>query len=216
MSGTDDEYEETLLIINECFVYKIPPRTNAEGYRAKDWNIDTFLWSGRLVIRAQGETCIIRLEDPNTGAVFAVCPVNTTGPQAVEPVLDSSRYFVLRIEDGRGHHAFIGVGFTERSEAFDFNVALQDHAKEVKRRRELLHAQDRLAQEPPIDLSLREGETITVKIKGSKKTTSTPKLTSTDDDEGPTPFLPPPPGKKKQTPVAPRAAKGNNNTDWGF
>lgn len=72
-SGADDEYEETLLVINECFVYKIPPRTNAEGYRAKDWNIDTFLWSGRLVIRAQGETCVIRLEDPNTGTYFYYC-----------------------------------------------------------------------------------------------------------------------------------------------
>jgi hypothetical protein len=63
----DDDYEETLLIINECFVYKIPPRSSAEGYRAKDWNIETFIWSGRLVIKAQGEMCVIRLEDPNTG-----------------------------------------------------------------------------------------------------------------------------------------------------
>jgi len=61
-----DDYEETLLIINECFVYKIPPRSSAEGYRAKDWNIETFIWSGRLVIKAQGEMCVIRLEDPNT------------------------------------------------------------------------------------------------------------------------------------------------------
>jgi serine/threonine kinase 38 len=52
---------------------------------------------------------------------------------AVETVLDSSRYFVLRIEDGRGKHAFVGLGFGERNEAFDFNVALSDHEKYVKR-----------------------------------------------------------------------------------
>lgn len=40
---------------------------------------------------------------------------------------------MLRIEDGRGKHAFIGLGFNERNEAFDFNVALSDHDKYVKR-----------------------------------------------------------------------------------
>lgn len=40
---------------------------------------------------------------------------------------------MLRIEDGSGKHAFIGLGFNERNEAFDFNVALSDHDKYVKR-----------------------------------------------------------------------------------
>jgi len=186
-----DDYEETLLVIPECFVYKIPPRSSAEGYKAKDWNISNFIWSGKLIIRSKGDACVIRLEDANTGDVFALCPVNTTGPQAVEPVVDSSRYFVLRIEDGKGHHAFIGMGFTERSEAFDFNVALQEHAKDVKRRKEL--AEGHLHPEQTKDYSLKQGETIKVNLKTAPKKKQTSALSS-DNSAG---LLPPPPNAKR-------------------
>jgi hypothetical protein len=95
----DSDYEATLLVIRECFVYKIPPRTQAKGFKAADWDLTNPLWQGRLRVASQGEKCIVKLEDTNTGEVFAQCFASDT---SVEPVTDSSRYFVLKIEDGSG------------------------------------------------------------------------------------------------------------------
>ena len=53
----------------------------------------------------------------------------------IEPVLDSSRYFVLRIVDREsGHHAFVGLGFRERGDASDFNAALFEHVQHLQRK----------------------------------------------------------------------------------
>ncbi len=86
-------------------------------------------WSGRLRIVSQGTKCIIKLEDKNSGELFAACPVEEYPSLAVESVSDSARYFVIRIKDDSGRTAFIGMGFVDRSDSFDFNVALQDHFK---------------------------------------------------------------------------------------
>ena len=61
-----------------------------------------------------------------SGDLFAMCPVPIGQRDiAVEPASDSSRNFVLRVVDPASkRHAFLGLGFQERHEAFDFNVAL--------------------------------------------------------------------------------------------
>ena len=53
--------------------------------------------------------------------VFAKADYDPANP-CVEAVLDSSRYFVVRVEDN-GRRAYIGMGFLERSDSFDFSTS---------------------------------------------------------------------------------------------
>ena len=71
-------------------------------------------------------------------------------------MLDSSRYFVMRIEKDR-KKAYIGVGFQERSEALDFKIALQEYKKYLD---EPEYEDDSEEQ----DYSLQEGETLHVEV----------------------------------------------------
>jgi hypothetical protein len=147
-------------------------------------------------------------------------------------VSDSSRYFVLKIQDDGGRHAFIGVGFADRSDSFDLNVALQDHFKWVQKEQDL--AKEKETPKPTLDLGFKEGETIKINMKITKK----------DGSEGGSKakkplggglggILPPPPGGVKiapppggiapptqHTPTSSPAHSANvnppasSNTDW--
>ncbi|KAJ1332342.1 hypothetical protein BSLG_008646 [Batrachochytrium salamandrivorans] len=123
------------------------------------------------------------IQDPVTGELFVKCPYNLDG-SSVEPVIDSSRYFVIRVVDpASGSHAFLGLGLAERSWAFDLNVALQDHVKYVLIPYEFLclslcvcHSKTGQSGQPTLsnpspetnkpqaDYSLREGQTIQINL----------------------------------------------------
>ncbi|GLT33063.1 hypothetical protein SLA2020_076820 [Shorea laevis] len=167
----EESLEHTLLVVREVSVYKIPPRSTSGGYKCGEWLQSDKIWSGRLRVVSCKDRCEIRLEDPNTGELFAACFVHPgQRDNSVEPALDSSRYFVLKIEDGHGKHAFIGLGFNERNEAFDFNVALSDHEKYVKREQEketgeTSDNENHIDIHPAVNHRLKEGETIRINVK---------------------------------------------------
>ncbi|OXA58485.1 NECAP-like protein CG9132 [Folsomia candida] len=163
-----DDYESVLLILPEVFMYKIPPRATNRSYRANEWNLDNPDWSGRLRLASVGNKCVIKLEDKNSGELFAKAPIDEYPGPAIEAVSDSSRYFVLRIiDDSAGRTAFIGVGFADRSNAFDLNVTLQDHFKRLKVEQDIEKEKD--APKPALDLGFKEGEKISIPTKCFKK-----------------------------------------------
>ncbi|XP_015435521.1 PREDICTED: NECAP-like protein CG9132 [Dufourea novaeangliae] len=217
-----DTYESVLLVKSEVFMFKIPPRSMNRGYRAADWNLQEPTWTGRMRLVSQGNLTAIKLEDKITGELFAKCPIEKYPGIAVEPVTDSSRYFVLRIQDDNGRSAFIGVGFLDRSDSFDLNVALQDHFKWLKNQEQIEKEKDEPKQE--LDLRFKEGETIKINMKITKKDGSE---VSSKAKQRPNAGigLPPPPGGVKiapppaKTPTSSPAHKPAQNqatsSEWG-
>ncbi|KAI5343055.1 PREDICTED: adaptin ear-binding coat-associated [Prunus dulcis] len=160
--------ELVLFQVPECYVYLIPPRKSAASYRADEWDVNKWVWEGILKVISKGEECIIRLEDKNTSELYARAFLRKGEPHPVEPVIDSSRYFVLRVEeniDGRLRHAFIGIGFRERTEAYDFQAALHDHMKYLDKKKTAEEMEQKFQQTSLVDYSLKEGETLVLQLK---------------------------------------------------
>lgn len=190
MSG---EYESVCLVKPEVYVYRIPPVVSSRGHRAGDWKLDEPDWTGRLRLVAIGNKLELRLEDKE-GRLFAKCPVDEYPGISIEPVVDSSRYFVVRLKNDNGQTAFIGMGFADRSDSFDLNVALQDHFKYVEKSTEL--DKQRQVEEPKLDLGFKEGQTITINFgKKSASGGQRPRAATSESggDAAAFPLLPPPP-----------------------
>ncbi|KAJ9145151.1 DUF1681-domain-containing protein [Coniochaeta hoffmannii] len=179
--------QRILFVAPKVHIYNIPPLASTRGYVAASWTDDPkrhiFTCRMRLIETAtpaptsssgdeaeQIKVDVI-LEDPASGTLFAAAPYTT--PAIVESALDSSRFFALRVQDPSGRKATLGMGFEDRSDAFDFSVALQEARKSLgiepegdKRERE--RSKRKEEEEVKRDYSLKEGETITVSFGGSK------------------------------------------------
>lgn len=168
----EEALELILFQVPECYVYMIPPRKTAASYRADEWNVNKWAWEGPLKVISKGEECIIRLEDKKTGELYARAFLREGEQHPVEAVIDSSRYFVLRIEEnigGRNRHAFIGLGFRERTQAYDFQAALHDHMKYLNKKKTAEEMEQQFQQTSSVDYSLKDGETLVLQIKSNQQ-----------------------------------------------
>ncbi len=174
--------ERLRCMIKHAHVFKLPPRQSASiGWRGADWKEK--VWQGNVkVVDRNNLTAVLLVEKNNNRSehngsgrdnIFAVCPIREG---AVERCVDSSRYFVLRIENQTGRHMFIGVAFNERNDAFDFNTALEDARREhefdmkIQQNSETNDDGDNFSSvEPSKDYSLKEGQKIHVAIPNKKK-----------------------------------------------
>mmetsp|Transcript_86781 Transcript_86781/g.241515 ORF Transcript_86781/g.241515 Transcript_86781/m.241515 type:complete len:240 (+) Transcript_86781:90-809(+) len=184
----EEPLEYTLLYKRDAKVYRIPPAAGADGHRAGDWQ--EAIWKGSVRVIGRGKDLTIKLLDNSSGSLFAQCVIpNGEHEKFVERVVDSSRYWVLKIVNG-ARHAFIGFGFSDRSDAFDFNVCLQDFKSTfVDRDRD---SEEAKITAPMKDLSLKEGEKITVKIPGAEGARRRP-AAGAGPAGGPIGLLAPPP-----------------------
>ena len=145
--------QRILYLAPKVHIYQIPPATTTKGYQASTWtanNNQLQIFTARLRVvetsipsaseksgnsnnntnnnnntddEDEKVTTTILLEDAKTGDLFAAAPY--TSERTVEQALDSSRFFAITVV-GEGRKAVLGMGFEERSEAFDFSIALQD------------------------------------------------------------------------------------------
>lgn len=93
----------------------------------------------------------------------------------MEAVLDSSRFFAVRVVGDGGMKATLGIGFEERGEAIDFGICLQECRRvlglETASEKKRGAAKAKAEAEVKRDYGLKEGKTIVVDIgrKGRRK-----------------------------------------------
>jgi len=207
LSATSPEVvplEQTLIQLRECFVYKVATTHSSRGFCAGDWGLDKPLATCTCIVKSRGVQAAIQLFDNKSKgqnnrkmlaqSVILLDPDLTTDKSKIEwyceSVTDSSRYFVLKVQNPRDPTkvASLGIGFRQKESAYSFTAALQDHAKYVKRLRAATSKPSLTSSEPTKDMSLAgvlgDGGKIKINVKITKKKKKKKKKDKNKSDGG--------------------------------
>ena len=128
------DLEQVQLTIPKAYVFTVPPLISAEiGYQAKTWSKKEIAIV-KVTVMTRGNDDVhksfiqlYRQDRPGSSFDSLFVSVPLLNDRCCEQCSDSSRYFVLRVTDeATRRSALIGLGFNDRTEAFDFKVAVQD------------------------------------------------------------------------------------------
>jgi len=208
--------KQTLMSHGECFVYKVPPLSQASGYRANDWNLASPLETCGFQVERRNNDLYLLFTLENHTKLFALSKIEGEGSSInninVETVMDTSRYFVCKIlqsnpnaaetTSSNNRTAILGFGFRERDIAIDLLGNLQQFKQSIDRE---LEAKD-LASKTKAIPTLAEGEKLHIRIPGGREGRS-PKTKSSKGSFSGTPIL-----LKKPPP----SADSDNNTNFDF
>ncbi|KAE9341604.1 hypothetical protein PF008_g10546 [Phytophthora fragariae] len=257
MTDSSDAFELERALFSEkgVWFYQVPAtQVTSLAPRADAWDPEHPFLTGSVRVLQKGDACFVQLFEPvaaeqeeaaATPTLFAQCPLQVTRELPldvyVHDCVDSSRYFMLRVEDEQsGRRAFVGIGFPDRTAAFNFKATLQDYAKYALRQLEVEQveaAEQQTASDPASpkkpDLSLPEGTSIRINLKtngsddGERAATRRRRSSSGGGAVSPAkvPLIPPPPGDSpsstaKVAAIAPPLAVAEPTTaiddeDWG-
>ncbi|CAH8308048.1 unnamed protein product [Eruca vesicaria subsp. sativa] len=170
-SFTDQTLKDMLLFLSlNPSQVSVPSSPITTIISADEWDVNKWAWEGELKVVRKGEECIIKLVDKTTGELYAQAFLRDGEPYHVEAVIDSSRYFVLRVEEKIAlqvvvFDAFIRLGLRERTKAYDFQTALHDQMKYLNKKKTADEMEKHFQNTSSIDYNLKEGETIVLQLK---------------------------------------------------
>ena len=180
--------KQTLLSIDEVFVYKIPPLRAHGGHRAEDWDLANPLQTCGFQVERRNNDLYLIFTTENHTKIFALSKY-IPHTNSVEPVVDSSRYFVTQLvtstdttknnNNSNARHVWIGFGFRNRDAAVDLLGVLQQFSKSIDRELEAKKKVDQ-AQKQLSQTKLNDGEKIHI-VFGSKEKS---KIVHTDNNGG--------------------------------
>ncbi|EDR28773.1 adaptin ear-binding coat-associated protein, putative [Entamoeba dispar SAW760] len=158
--------ETILLSIKQCMLFKIIGKDGQVKKNAADWQQSDFLWSGRCLVTRSPEHCIVKFVE-NNDIEFCSCIVSDN---SIQNVNDSSRYFILKVNEiNGGRKATVGLGFVDRSNAFDFSAVLQDIERKMNKK-----DSTQVDSVQTDNYILNDGETISLPFDNLTAVTDTP------------------------------------------